>query len=78
MYSNCGAGQGLKIWSGHGTTASKCQSPKKRGVTQLNIYGIDSKVNQFICALVLNYMPNIRILAYGVLQIFCSKRYSYI
>ena len=39
--------------------------------------GIGSKVNQFIYTLVCNYMPNIRILAKAVLQIFCSKGCSY-
>ena len=33
-------------------------------------YGMRSKVNQFIYTLVCNYMPNIRILAIAVLQIF--------
>ena len=41
-------------------------------------YGIGSKVNQFIYILVCNYMPNIRILALAVLQIFCSQDCSYI
>ena len=36
-------------------------------------YGIHSKVNQFMYTLVCNYMPNIRILAKAVLQIFCSQ-----
>ena len=36
-------------------------------------YGILSKVNQFIYTLVCNYMPNIRILAKAVLQLFCSQ-----
>ena len=36
-------------------------------------YGIRSKVNQFIYTLVCNYMPNTRILASAVLQIFCSQ-----
>ena len=36
-------------------------------------YGICSKVNQFIYTLVCNYMPNIRILAKVVLQVFCSQ-----
>ena len=50
---------------------------RKRGVTQPKIYRISSKVNQFIYTLVCNYMPNIRILAKAVLQIFCSKCCSY-
>ena len=51
---------------------------RKRGITQRKIYGIDSKVNQFIYILVCNCMPNIRILALAVLQIFCSQGCSYI
>ena len=46
---------------------------RKRGVTQPKIYGIGSKVNQFIYTLVCNYMPNIRILAKAVLKIICSQ-----
>ena len=46
---------------------------KKRRVTQPEIYGIGSKVNQFIYTLVCNYMPNIRILAKVFLKIFCSQ-----
>ena len=38
---------------------------------------IYSKVNQFIYTLVCNYMPNIRILAKAVLQMFCSQGCSY-
>ena len=51
---------------------------RKRGITLPKIYGIGSKVNQFIYILVCNYMPNIRILALAVLQIFCSQGFSYI
>ena len=50
---------------------------QKRRVTQPEIYGIGSKVNQFIYTLVCNYMPNIRILAKAVLKIFCSQGCSY-
>ena len=50
---------------------------QKRRVTQLKIFGIGSKVNQFIYTLVCNYMPNIRILAKAVLQLFCSQGCSY-
>ena len=50
---------------------------EKRRVTQPKIYGIGSKDNQFIYTLVCNYMPNIRILAKAVLQIFCSQGCSY-
>ena len=48
---------------------------RKRGIIQPKIYG---KVNQFIYILVCNYMPNIRILALAVLEIFCSQGRSYI
>ena len=50
---------------------------RKGGITQLKIYGIASKFNHFIYTLVCNYMPNIRILAKAVLQIFCSQGCSY-
>ena len=40
-------------------------------------HGIYSKDNQFIYTLVCNYMPNIRILAKAVLQIFRSQDCSY-
>ena len=45
------------------------------GVAQPKLYGIGSKVNQFIYTLVCNYMymPAIRILAKAVLKIFCSQ-----
>ena len=41
---------------------------------QPKIYGICSKVNQFIYTLVCNYMTNITILAKAVLQIFWLTR----
>ena len=44
---------------------------------QPEIYGIGSKVNQFIYTLVCNYMPVMRILAKAVLQISRSKGCSY-
>ena len=50
---------------------------QKRGVTQPKLYGIGSKVNQFIYTLICNYLPNIRILAKGVLKIICSQCCSY-
>ena len=50
---------------------------QKRRVTQPEIYGIGSKVNQFIYTLVCNFTPNIRILAKAVLKIFCSQGCSY-
>ena len=40
-------------------------------------HGIHSKVNQFIYTLVCNYVPNIRILANAVFQIFRSQGCSY-
>ena len=47
---------------------------RKMGVTQPKIYGIGSKVNPFIYTLVNNYMPNNRILAKAVLQLFFFTR----
>ena len=49
----------------------------KRWISQPKIFRIGSKVNQFIYTLVCNYMPNIRILAKFVLQIFWSQGCSY-
>ena len=40
-------------------------------------HGIHSKANQFIYTLVCNYVPNIRIIANAVLQIFRSQGCSY-
>ena len=51
--------------------------PEKGKKTQWKIYRIGSKVNQFIYIFVCNCMPNIRILAKAVLQIFCSQGCSY-
>ena len=50
---------------------------RKRGITPRKIYGICSKVNQFINTLVCSYMPNFRILAKAVLKLFCSQGCSY-
>ena len=66
----------LQIFCSQGCSYTKCMCLKRR-VTQLKIYGIGSKVNQFLYTLVCNYMPNIRILAKAVLQIFCSQSCSY-
>ena len=66
----------LQVFCSQGCSYTKCLCLKKR-VTQPNIYGIGSKVNQFLYTLVCNYMPNIRILAKAVLQIFCSQGCSY-
>ena len=67
----------LQISGSKGCSYTKCLCRKKRRVTQPEIYGIDSKVNQFIYTLDWNYMPNIRILAKAVLKIFCSQGCSY-
>ena len=45
----------------------KCMCPKKR-INQPKLYGICSKINQFLYTLVCNYMPNIRILTKTVLE----------
>ena len=65
-----------KIFCSQGCSYTKCIYPK-RGITPPKIYGIGSKVNQFINTLACNYMPNIRILAKAVLKIFCSQGCSY-
>ena len=67
----------LQISRSKGCSYTKCLCPKKRRVTQPEIYGMGSKVNQFIYTLIWNYMPNIRILAKAVLKIFCSQGCSY-
>ena len=60
----------LKIFCSQGCSYTKYLCPI--------IYGICSKVNQFMYILVCNYMPYIRILALAVLEIFCSQGFSYI
>ena len=69
----------LRIFCSQGCCYTPIQNAcfRKMGVTQPKIYGIGSKVNQFIYTLVCNYMPNIRILAKAVLKIFCSQGCSY-
>ena len=62
----------LQIFCSQGCSYTKRLCPKKWS-NSTKFYGIDSKVNQFIYTLVCTYMPNIRILAKAVLQIFCSK-----
>ena len=62
----------LQISRSKGCSYTKCLCQKRR-VTQPEIYGIGSKVNQFIYTLVCNNMPNIRILAKAVLKIFVHK-----
>ena len=46
---------------------------RERGITQLKIDGLVSKVNHFIDTLVCNYILIIRILAKAVLHIFVHK-----
>ena len=46
---------------------------RKKGITQLKINGISSKVKKFIHTFVCNYMPNIGILSETIVQIFCSQ-----
>ena len=46
---------------------------EKGGISQPKIFRIGSKVYQFIYTLVCYYMPNIRILAKLVFQMFCSQ-----
>ena len=50
---------------------------EKKGIRPTENFWDKCKVIQFIYTLVCNYMPNIRILAIMVLQIFCSQRCSY-
>ena len=66
----------LQIFCSQGCSYTKCLCLKKES-NSAEIYGIASKVNQFLYTLVCNYMPNIRILAKAVLQIFCSQGCSY-
>ena len=66
----------LQIFCSQGCSYTKCLWPKN-GSNSTETYGIGSKVNQFIYTLVCNYMPNIRILAKTVLQLFCSQGFSY-
>ena len=61
----------LKIFYVHKVVPIQNAYVRKKGITQPKIYGIGSKVNQFIYILICNYMPNIRILALAVFQIFC-------
>ena len=66
----------LQMFCSQSCSYTKCLCPKK-GKTPPKIYGIGSKVNQFINTLVCNNMQNIRILAKAVLKIFCSQCCSY-
>ena len=68
----------LKIFCSQGCSYTKNTYVRKREITPPKIYGIGSKVNQFLYILVCKYRPNIRILALAVLQIFCSQGFSYI
>ena len=67
----------LQIFCSQGCSYTKCLCPKKGYNSTENLWN-RFKVNQFIYNLVCNYMPNIRILALAVLQIFCSQGCSYI
>ena len=62
----------LQMFCSQGWSYTKCLCPKK-GSNSTKIYEIGSKVNQFIYTLVCNYMPNIKIQAISVLQIFRSQ-----
>ena len=66
----------LQIFRSQGCSYTKCLCPEN-GSNSTKIYGLSSKVNQFIYTLVCNFMPNIRILAKAVLQLFCSQGCSY-
>ena len=63
----------LQIICSQGCSYTKCLCLKKGNKPTKNFFRIGSKFNQFIYTLVCNYMPNIRILAKLVLQIFCSQ-----
>ena len=65
-----------QIFRSQGCSYTKCLFPKK-GNNSTNNYRISSKVNQFIYILICKCMPNIRILALAVLQVFCSQGCSY-
>ena len=67
---------GLQIFV-HKVVPKQNACVRKRGVTQPKIYRTCSKDNQFIYTLACNYMPNIKILAKVVLQLFCSQGCSY-
>ena len=60
----------IKIWCRHKPAA-------QTKIAKQKIKDIGPKVNQFINTLIRNCMPNIRILAYVDLQIFCSQGCSY-
>ena len=67
----------LQIFCSQGCSYIKCLCSKKGNNSTENLRN-RFKVNQFIYILVCNCMPNIRILALAVLQIFCSQGCSYI
>ena len=69
----------LQLFCSQGCSYTKCLCLKTESNTteNLQIYRIGSKVNYFIYTLVCNYIPNIRILAKAVLQIFYSQGCSY-
>ena len=66
----------IQIFCSQGYSYIKCVCPK-RGITQSKIYEICSNVNHFTYTLSQTCMPNIRILTYIVLKVFCSEACSY-
>ena len=66
----------LQIFCSQGCSYTKCLCLKKGSNSTKHLRN-RFKVNQFIYTLVRNYLPNIRILAKAVLQIFCSQGCSY-
>ena len=62
----------LEIFCSQGLLRVKCLSPK-REIIQSNFDRILRNVNQVIYIMYSNCMPDIMILAHGVLQIFCSQ-----
>ena len=66
----------LQIFCSQGCSYTKCLCLKKGNNSTKNLRN-RSKSNQIIYTLVCTYMPNIRILAIAVLQIFCSQGCSY-
>lgn len=52
-------------------------SMSKKGEYLNKTYSICSKINQFIYTLVETFIQTIRILAYGILQIFCEQAFYY-
>ena len=66
----------LQIFCSQGSSFINCLCTRKGSNSTTNLR-TRLKNNQFIYTLVCNYMPNIRILAKEVPQLFCSQGYSY-